>query len=281
MLDARPATACAPTAQPRAEGAAMIRAAVKGGRTRIAGLAMRGSAKCFVPRGPGVMEAVWLNTAGGLTGGDRFEWRAEAEAGAALVATTQAAERVYRAQPAEAPARVVGRAVLGAGARLDWLPQETILYDGGALDRRLEVEMAEDAVFTGVEALILGRAAMGETVREARFRDGWRLRRGGRLIWADGLRLVGPAAEIAGQAACLGGGIATATLVHAAPAAQARLDDLRGLIAGHEGVEAGASAFEGLVVARLVARDGFALRRALVAALTGLRGAQPPRVWRL
>jgi urease accessory protein len=279
MLDARPAIAAADRpAQPRAVGAAAIRVARRRGADRVAGLRQQGSAKCMIPRGAGRPEAVFLNTAGGLTGGDRFEWGAEVEAGAGLTVATQTAERVYRAQPGET-AEVTTRLRLGAGAALDWLAQETILFDGGALTRRLEIDMAGDAVFTGVEPLVLGRAAMGETVREARFRDAWRLRRDGRLIWADALRLVGPVAEVAGRPAALGGGIAAATLVHAAPGAAARLEALRGLLVGHEGVEAGASAFEDLIVGRLVARDGRALRRALVAALTGLRGGPPPRVW--
>ena len=161
-------------AQPRAQGEA---GAVMGPKGLI-GLRQQGSAKCFLPRTHAEATAVFLNTAGGLTGGDRFAYAAEARAGARLTATTQAAERVYRAQPGET-ARVSGRVTLGAGARLDWLPQETILFDGGALDRRLEVDMAEDARLLAVEPLVLGRAAMGETVHEARFRDAWRLRRGG------------------------------------------------------------------------------------------------------
>lgn len=279
MLDARPSPALRSEArQPRAEGEAHVAVRLRGGETRLADLRQRGSAKCMIPTTPGRIEAVLLNTAGGLTGGDRFEWSAEAQEGAALTLATQTAERIYRAQPGE-EAQVETRLTLRAGARLDWLPQETILFDRGALRRRLEIDMAQDATFTGVEPLILGRAAMGETVCEARFRDGWRLRREGRLVWADQLRLVGPVAEIAARAACLNGAIAAATVVHAAPGAEARLEAARNLLGRAEGAEAAASAFDGMICARIVARDGRALRRALIPLLEGLRGAALPRVW--
>ena len=267
--------------QPRAEGEGRVAVRVARGRTRLRDLYQRGSAKILLPATAGpAFEAVVLNTAGGLTGGDRFEWRAEAAEGASLALSTQAAERVYRAQPG-LEARVVTRLHAGPGATLDWLPQETILFDGGALRRRLEIDLDPSAAFTGIEPLILGRAAMGETVREAAFRDQWRLRIGGELVWADALRLVGPVADIAARPACFGGGIAAAALVHAAPGAPARLGELRALLAGHDGVEAAASALDGLLTARFVARDGRALRRALIAVLGRFRAGPLPRVWTL
>ncbi|MEM1313216.1 MAG: urease accessory protein UreD [Pseudomonadota bacterium] len=279
MLHAPLTTASPLPAQPRAEGEA---GAVMGARGLI-GLRQQGSAKCFLPRTHAEATAVFLNTAGGLTGGDRFRWRAEARDGARLTATTQAAERVYRAQPGET-AQVTARLRLGAGARLDWLPQETILFDGGALDRRLEIEMEEDARLLAVEPLVLGRAAMGETVRDARFRDAWRLRRvdgagRGRLVWADGLRLIGDAAEIAAARATFAGARAAATLVYAAPDAGDRLEGLRARLPEGGAARGAASAWDGLVCARLLAEDGFALRRALVPALEFLRGGGLPRVW--
>ncbi|MEO0679589.1 MAG: urease accessory protein UreD [Pseudomonadota bacterium] len=258
------------SAQPRAQGEAKVRLGAGG----LRGLRQQGSAKCFLPRVEGAPVAVLLNTAGGLTGGDRFAYAAEAEAGAFLTVTTQAAERVYRAQPGEV-AEVRAQVTLGAGARLDWLPQETILFDGGALDRRLEIDMAEDARFLGVEPLTLGRAAMGETVTDARFRDAWRLRRGGRLVWADGLRLLGDAAAIAAGPATFAGARAAATVVYAAPDAEDRLGGFRACLTGR----AAASALDGLLIARFLGEDGFALRRALAPALEHLRGAPLPRVW--
>lgn len=271
--------AMAGEAQPRAEGEGHVAVRIARGRSRLRDLYQRGSAKILVPDVPGDgFEAVLLNTAGGLTGGDRFQWTAEAAEGAALTLSTQAAERIYRAHPGT-EAQVATRLTAGPGATLDWLPQETILFDGGALRRRLEIDIDPSASFTGIEPLILGRAAMGETVRDAALRDQWRLRIGAELVWADALRLVGPVADIAARAACLRGGIAAATLVHAAPGAPGRLAELRALLEGHEGVEAAASALDHLLTARFVARDGRALRRALIAVLGRFRAGPMPRVW--
>jgi urease accessory protein len=246
-----------------------------GGRSRLSGLRQRGSAKCLLPRVVAEPEAVYLNTAGGITGGDRFDYAAEAGAGARLTCTTQAAERVYRARPGSV-GRLASRLRLGAGARLDWLPQETILFDGGALERALEVEMAEDATLLAVEPLVLGRERMGETVREGHFLDRWRIRRAGRLVFADTLRLTGPVAEIAARPGLWGANRAAASLLLVAPGAEERLAAARAALPP----EGGASAWEGMLAARLLAPDGRALRRALVRLLTVFR-PEMPRVWSL
>jgi len=283
MLDTAPAeTSRAAATAPRlarARGAVRlgVAAAPAPVGARLVALRQQGSAKCFLPRTFGRMEAVILNTAGGLAGGDRFDWRVEVGAGARLSVATQAAERGYRALDEE-PARVATHLALGPGAALDWLPQETILYDGAALSRRVEVEMAEDARLLAVEPVVIGRRASGETVRSLAHRDQWRVRRGGRLAWADGLRLVGEMAALGGRAA-LGGAGALATLLLVAPEAEAMRDGLRERLADLEGAEGGASAWNGMLLARLRARDGLALRRALAPALEYLRGDPLPRVW--
>ncbi|MER2508482.1 MAG: urease accessory protein UreD, partial [Amaricoccus sp.] len=157
----------------RARGRADVAFVFRRGASRLDRLFQQGCAKALRPRrGAGPPEVVLINTSGGIAGGDRLDWRLEAGPGAALVASTQAAERVYRSTGAVA--RVETRLALGSGATLDWLPQETILYDGARLDRRLEVEMAEDASLTLLETVVLGRAAMGETVAAAHFTDQWR-----------------------------------------------------------------------------------------------------------
>ena len=291
MLDAaRPATATAAPCgalarQPRAEGEGRVSSKLRGGRSRLDGLFQRASAKCLLPtvyEGT-ALDAVLLNTAGGLTGGDRFDWAAEAGAGSHLAVTTQTAERVYRAQPHEAPAQVRARLRAGPGATLEWLPQETILFDGGALDRRLEIDLAPDAAFIGVEPLILGRAAMGETVREARFRDAWRLRVDGRLVWADGLRLEGRVDEITARAASFGGRLCAATAIVAGPGAEAAFVSARNLLPRHQepGAPAlgAASRVNGIAAVRILARDGRALRGMLAPLLELWRGGPLPRPW--
>lgn len=267
--------AVAPLAQqPRAIGEVSVVARRERGADRLAGLRQGGSGRCFLPRTPGRLEAVLLNTAGGVTGGDRFRYAAEAQAGATLTVTTQAAERVYRAQTTETGG-VETRLTLGAGARLDWLPQETILFDGARLHRALHVEMAADARLLAVEPLALGRLAMGETDPDAHLRDVWRVRRDGRLIYADALRLDGPPDDAPAR---LGGARAMATLLYVAPDAADRLPAARAAIAAAHG---GASAWNGMLAARLLAPDAQALRATLIPLIAALRDAAPPRVWRL
>lgn len=264
--------------QPRAQGHARLVARLRDGASRIAEMGERGSAKVRVPRTPGAgLQGVMLNTAGGITGGDHIHFEGEAQAGATLTLATQTAERGYRAQPGQ-----VGRLDVslraGSGARLEWLAQETILFDGCALHRRLRIEMAEDARLLLVEPVIFGRTAMGETVRHGSFRDSQRLTRGGRLVYADETRIEGPVHEIIGAPAALAGNLAYATIIYAGPDATERLETLRSLLG--EGL-GGASAFDGLISARIVSFDGHGLRRRLVAVLRGFRDAPLPRVWEM
>lgn len=270
----------APARQPRAQGAVRVAARLRDGRPALADLHQAGSARALFPRepAPGLL-AVLLNTAGGVTGGDHFDWHAEAGPGASLTLTTQAAERIYRARPGET-ARIATRLAAGQRARLDWLPQETILFDGGALERTLEADLAPDATLLAVEALVLGRQAMGETVHAASFTDRWRIRRDGRPVWADTLRLVGPVAELAARPALFGPNRAAATVLLVGPDAADRLARARGLLDAEAcAVEAGASARDGVLALRLLAPTGRTLRSALAPLLAGLRGAPLPRVW--
>lgn len=264
--------------QPRAVGAARVSARLRDGRSRLAEFSEQGSAKFRIPvtHGP-ALHAVALNTAGGITGGDRLRYSAEAEAGAHLTLATQTAERAYRAQPGQT-GRLEVRLSVGSGATLEWLAQETILFDGCALSRSISVEMAPDARLLVVEPVVLGRAAMGETVAVGAFRDSQRVRRDGRLIYADETRIAGPVAEIAARCAALAGARAWATLIYAAPDAQDRLDALR---ASLPETDCGASSFDGIISARIVSPDGYDLRRSILRALTVMREGPPPRVWEM
>ena len=220
-----------------------------------------------------------LNTSGGVAGGDRLDGTFELREGARATITAQAAERFYRALPGSDAAFVRNRLIAAAGACLEWLPQETILFDRCALDRRLEVDLADDAWFLGVESLVFGRAAMGERVVQAWLRDGIRVRRGGRWLLHDAVRLDGEVDAALQRAPIAGGARAMATLVHVAPDAEAALDGVRAALADTVG-EAGASAWNGMLVARILAADGAVSRRAVIAALQVLRAPRPlPRVW--
>jgi urease accessory protein len=263
------------TRRQRAWGRSRIVFRQRNGRTSLARLYQEGAAKIRLPRTfDEAAEAVLINTAGGMTGGDRFSVEAVLLPGARAVLTTQACERIYRSVSGNAEAET--HLEMGAGARLDWLPQETIMFDGGQLSRRLEADLTGDAQFLAVESVIFGRQAMGETVRHGCFRERWRIRRGGKLIFGDDLRFEGAIAELTARPAVLRGRRAIATVFLAAPECERLLDRVRvGL-----GAYGGASAWDGKLLVRLAAPDGYALRRILLPVLSVLTGKRPlPQVW--
>ncbi len=252
------------------------------GATVLADLRQEGCLKARLPRPErgGWTSIITLNCSGGVAQGDTLTTRIEAAANTRLTVASQAAERYYpapRRDLSARPATIRTSLTAGADAALEWLPQETILFDGCTLDRRLDIDLAENAWFLGVETLVFGRALMGETVHQARIRDTIRLHRAGRLVWHDAIRLDGAVQDALDRPALAAGGRAVATLLHAAPDSAGALDALRAALAPYE---AGASAFDGLLVARIVARDGACARAAVVAGLAVLRGDRPlPRVW--
>jgi len=222
-----------------------------------------------------VPQAVFINTSGGVTGGDRLAYCASVGDGAKLTVTTQAAERIYRATAG--PAKISNTLHLDKAATLEWLPQETILFDGSNLHRRLDVDMAEDASLLAVETLVFGRKAMGEVLQTAQLHDTWRIRRGGVLAYADALRFTAP---VPNGVAGFGDNTALAILLYLAPDAETRLEQARGLL-GFDEVEAAASAWNGILAVRFLAPDAHPLRRALILFLTGFRGCPLPRVWHM
>ncbi len=228
------------------------------------------------PEQGGWTSIVTLNSAGGVAQGDRLETAICAGPATKLTVASQAAERFYRS-PGGLPAKVRTTLTVGPGAALEWLPQETILFDHCALDRRLEIEVAADAWFLGVEILVFGRALMGESVQRALLRDTIRVRRADCLLWHDAVRFDGPVQAVLDRPAVASGARAVATLVHVVGNAAARLDGLRAALAPWQ---AGASAMGDLLVARVVAHDGACARAAIVAGLASLRDGRPlPRVW--
>ena len=221
-------------------------------------------------------EVVTLNVSGGIAGGDRLASKFHAGKAARVVIASQAAERFYRAVPGSV-ASVCTTIGVATDAFVEWLPQPSIVFEGAALDRRLEVDLATDAHFLGVESLLFGRAAMGETVRHAWLRDVIRIRRAGTLVLNDAVRMEGDVATMLRRCAIGSGRTALATLWYLGSDTDDRLQRLRGLATG---CEIGCSAWNGMLVARILATDGAALRVSLTAALAELRDRRPlPRVW--
>jgi urease accessory protein len=259
----------------RAVGRLDLAFAVVGGATRVQRFYQEGCSKARMPRAAGC-EVVTINISGGVAGGDCLGLDLAVGPGARVSLASQAAERVYRALGP--PSVISTRLQVGAGARLDYLPQETILFDRFGLERRLEVDLAANATFLGVESLVFGRRLMGETVRGGYLRDRITVTRGGKTVLRDMTRLEGDIAARLTRPAVANGAAAMACIVFAAPDAAARLAGLREVLA-RGGLTAGASAFDGIMVARILAPDGASLRHCMVPALNWLRDGDMPKVW--
>ncbi len=252
-----------------------VRAAASGGSRRHR-VHEQGALRVRFPNGSSsdTLDALILNTAGGMTGGDRFAVDIDVGAGARLTVTTAAAEKIYRSLGLDTMIDVT--LDVGPGAALAWMPQETILFDQVRLRRGIEVELARDAEFALAEGIVFGRSAMGETVLRGNFFDRWRVRVGGAIVFAESLRLDGTIAEKLAQRAVAGGSVAVASVLKY-PADDNKLAAVRALEKAFAG-EVGVSAWNGLMLARLVAPDGAALRRDLAGILTAF-GAPLPRLW--
>ena len=263
----------------RSHGRAEVRFDCRQSLVRLVDLYQAGSAKAMLPRVAGpVPEVVFLNTSGGLTGGDCLAYGLRIGAGARVLATTQTAERAYASRGATAVVQV--QADVGAAARLDWLPQETLIYEDAHLERDTTVDLAPDATCLLAEMLIFGRHAMGEAPLRARLTDRRLVRRGGRPVWAETLRIDAGVLADAAAPAMLGGARCLAVIVLVAPGAADALTAVRTVLT-EAGCQAAVSGWDGKCVVRVLARDGWPLRRQVARVLAVLRGAALPRAWQM
>ena len=244
------------------------------GKTRRGRLHEAGSLRVRCPGAPAAeLEAVLINTAGGVAGGDRFTLDIAAGADTRLVVTTAAAEKVYRTLGPDSTIDV--KLDVASGASLAWLPQETILFDRARLSRSIEASVATDAKVFIAEAVVFGRSGMGETVQSGALIDRWRVRRGGKLVYAETVRLEGAIAARMAEPAVARGAVAIATVL-IVPGDEAIVAPIRAMQDRFSG-EVGVSSWNGIAVARLVAPDGAALRRDLIHVMTAVR--ELPRIW--
>ena len=265
----------------RSRGEVRLGFRVTDGRTMLGEGFQEGCLKLRIPRAAkaDIPCAVLLNTSGGLAGGDRLHHQIEWGTGSAMTVTSLAAEKIYRTP--DAAASVTTRLTVRPGAVAEWLPQETILFDRAKLTRDTQVRLAGDATFLGVEAMVLGRTAMDEAVRSGALLDRWRIWREERLVYADALRLEGAIDDQMQRPAIGAGARAIAFVIHASPRAAALLRPVREALTGALGLAA-ATSWNGLLVVRLLARDGAVLRHDLLRALAPLRDHRAmPRVWSL
>jgi urease accessory protein len=221
------------------------------------------------------LSAVFVNTAGGIAGGDRFDIDIAAGTGSQLTVTTAAAEKVYRAAGPAAQLNIALKAA--AGARLSWLPQETILFDRARVQRRIDIDLAESASLLLCEIVVFGRAAMGERMQSGEFVDRWRLKRGGRLVFAETIRLDGDIGAKLAKPAVANGGVAIGTAL-IVPGDEALVERIRELTNSFGG-EVGISCWNGFAMARFCAQDAAKLRADMMAVLGRASGSALPRLW--
>jgi urease accessory protein len=285
-FEAKPAlaTVARPGRLQRGDGAATVAFSRRGGRTTLADLYQRTPCRVLFPRveadEPPV--AVLLTTSGGLTGGDRLRVAVSVGADAAAVATTQAAEKIYRSLGTSCGVTVT--LSVGEGGWLEYLPQETILFDGARLERRTSATLAAGARLLACEMVVFGRIARDESFTRGLLHDSWQVRRDGRLVWADALRLDGDLAVALSASAGFGGARALATALYVGDCH----DDLLGAartLAESGGSRGGVSLVNGVLIARFLGPEPAAVRRDLMRYLAGLRDATSsfapalPRVW--
>ena len=260
----------------RAQGAVKFAVRLRDGVTRRGDLHESGSLRVRFPSPEAEgLSGVFVNTAGGIAGGDRFEIDITAGEGARLTLTTAAAEKVYRASGPAAQLNIALKAE--AGSHLAWLPQETILFDRARISRRIDIELAENASLLLCEIVVFGRAAMGERMLHGEFVDRWRMRRGGKLVFAETIRLDGDIGEKLARPAIANGGVATGTAL-IVPGDEALVDRIR-QVAESFGGEVGISAWNGFAMARFCAQDAARLRADMIAVLSRASGSALPRLW--
>jgi urease accessory protein len=260
----------------RAQGAVRFGVHVKDGATRRGDLHESGSLRVRFPSPEAEgLSGVFVNTAGGIAGGDRFDIDIAAGEGTRLTLTTAAAEKVYRAPGAAAQLSIALKAK--AGAHLAWLPQETILFDRARIVRRIDIDLAEDASLLLCEIVVFGRAAMGEKMLHGEFVDRWRLRRGGKLVFAETIRLDGDIGEKLARPAIAKGGVAIGTAL-IVPGDEALVERIRE-VSETFGGEVGISCWNGFAMARFCAQDAARLRADMMAVLGRASGVALPRLW--
>ena len=260
----------------RAQGAVRFGVHLQDGVTRRGDLHESGSLRVRFPSPEAEgLSGVFVNTAGGIAGGDRFDIDIAAGEGTRLTLTTAAAEKVYRAPGAAAQLSIALKAA--AGAHLAWLPQETILFDRARIVRSIDIDLAEDASFLLCEIVVFGRAAMGEKMLHGEFVDRWRLRRGGKLVFAETVRLDGDIGAKLAQPAIAKGGVAigTALIVPGDEAVVERIREASETFGG----EVGISCWNGFAMARFCAQDAARLRADMMAVLGRASGVPLPRLW--
>jgi urease accessory protein len=273
-----------PVRMERSTGACAMTFDTLNGRSRIADLYQLSPCRLLLPsvEADEAFTAVLVTTSGGLAGGDRIDLAVDAGIGTSVVVTSQAAEKIYRSLGEDTRVSVMLKAA--ADSWLEWIPQGAILFDRSRLIRRNVIDASPTARVLAGEIVVFGRTASGEVFRDGLLHDGWQVRIGGRLTWADAVRLDRDIPAMLSHPAGFGGAVAMATVLYVAPDSAARLDLARGLLADASG-KAGASVVNDVLITRFLNNDAQALRGDVSRFWCGFRAAAAglpptlPRVW--
>ena len=224
------------------------------------------------------MGAVVVNTSGGIVAGDHLDHRFTVGPGTEALITTQAAEKIYRSTGADS--RLTVEIEVGDNAWLEWLPQDTIIFDGARLRRHTTLNVASTARVVTGEVLVFGRVARGENLTHGLVHDDWQVRLDGRLVWADRLHLAGALAATLASPTGFRGSKATATSIYIGPDAERWLEVARDLIHA-DGLWSGVTCIGSVLISRWLGVDAAAVRLSYAQFLTAFRsrvGNLPPRL---
>ena len=257
-----------------------------GGKTVLADLYQRAPCRVLFPttENDEPIQSVLLTTSGGLTGGDRTRVSISVGADAHATATTQAAEKIYRALPNTGDARVEVDVSVGDGAWAEWLAQETIVFEGSRLRRSFTADVAATGRLLAVESIVFGRTAMGESFNSGLLHDAWRIRRDGRLVWADALHLEGDVQKQRAEPFGFGTRVACSTVLYTGADAAQQVNGVRQML-DESDLPCGATSLDGILLVRIMADDASALRAVVMRLIAGIRQAAAalparlPRVW--
>lgn len=260
--------------QPRTIGVLDLRF---GGTSQLQNLYQEGASKALFARKQNGAEAICINTSGGITGGDRLTGHFETRDGAHLCVTTQGFERIYRSL--DKTSGVIKNSItVRDKSSIYWLPQETLLYDGGHLDRSLVVNADSSASVLIVEPTLFGRIAMGEDQICGSLVDRITLSLDGALAFQDATKFTGDISNIVNRPAVMAGARATALVIYSSRAAGAVLPKILPILNSTSGASL---LSDRLMVSRLIAPDGMKLRQMLIPIIREITNSDIPRTWRL
>lgn len=256
----------------------------RGGRTVLAARRHEGPLvvqKPLYPEGEAVCHAIVVHPPAGIAGGDELELDVRVAQGGSALLTTPGAGKWYRSGGAWA--RQALRFDVGEDACLEWLPQETIVFDGALANLNTRVRLARGACFIGWEVLCLGRTGSGERFANGECRLSTEVSREEQLLWRESGRIEA-SGRLMQAAAGLGESTVCATLYAAAEGLGAEL------VAACRSVEPASgrcavTLLPGVLLARYLGDSSESARHYLIGVWRQLRpwlagrDAVEPRIW--